>query len=60
MERWRATRLGLAERDRDDDDRAAGDELLAEFQAHQHEAVVDEPDHERAHDGADHRAGPAE
>src|SRR3954453_6151503 len=46
----------LADRDRDDDDGAAGDELLAELEPHQDEAVVDQADHQRpddrAHDGA--------
>src|SRR3954449_10348558 len=56
----------LADRDRDDDDGAAGDELLAELEPHQDEAVVDQADHQRAddraHDGAHaaEQAGAAE
>src|ERR671939_750614 len=50
----------LADRDRDDDDGAAGDELLAELEPHQDEAVVDQADHQRADDRSHDGAHPAE
>jgi hypothetical protein len=44
----------LAERDGKDDDAATSDELLAEFESHEDQSVVDEADHQGANDGADH------
>ena len=48
---------GLADGDGQQDDDAARDQLLAELQAHQDQAVVDQADHQRADDRADDGAG---
>src|SRR5208283_3557556 len=50
----------LADRYGDDDDDPSGDELLAVFETHQQQSVVDDADHQRADDRADHGAGAAE
>src|SRR5208283_947091 len=50
----------LADRDGDDDDDSSGDELLAVFETHQQQSVVDDADHQRTDDRADHGAGAAE
>ena len=46
--------------DRQDYDHAARDQLLAKFESHQDEAIVNQPDHERAHDGSDDRTEASE
>src|ERR1700733_2905107 len=46
----------LANGDGDDDDHSPCDQLLAVFEAHQQEPVVDDADHQRSDNGADHRS----
>src|SRR5258708_1404314 len=45
----------LANGDGDDDDHSPCDQLLAVFEAHQQEPVVDDADHQRSDNGADTR-----
>lgn len=40
----------LAQGDSQDDDGSTSDQLLAEFEAHQDEAIVNETDHQRTDD----------
>src|SRR3984957_20781917 len=49
-----------AQRDRQNDDDAPSDQLFAVFQPHQQQAIMDEPDHQRADDRTDNGAGAAE
>ena len=46
--------------DRQDDNHSTGDQLLAEFESHQDQTIVNQTDHERAHDGSDDRTETSE
>src|SRR5689334_18564483 len=56
----RSMSLTGGKRDGEDDDHAAHDLLLAELEAEDQQAVVDQADHEGADQGADHGAAAAE
>src|ERR1700722_8249419 len=49
-----------AQRDRQNDDDPPSDQLLAIFQPHQQQPIIDEPDHQRAHDRTDNGSGATE